>query len=177
MTRRTTQILLLLLALCALSAVFADTLYKWVDDQGNVHYSDKPQPGATKVHLPKPTTYSPPTVDVSTPPPSAHPQPITGYTSFEIGSPTPDQVFWNVQSITVTLSAQPGLHQGDQVSITLDDKTVGPAESMTASFDNLDRGEHTVHATLTETDGSTMVAKPVTFYIQKGTVKGLKKVH
>ena len=31
----------------------ADTLYKWVDDQGNVHYSDKPAPGATKINIPK----------------------------------------------------------------------------------------------------------------------------
>ena len=51
----------LLLCCLAATAVLGDTLYKWVDSQGNVHYSDKPQPGAQKLTLPKATTYTAPT--------------------------------------------------------------------------------------------------------------------
>ncbi|HEV2322127.1 MAG TPA: DUF4124 domain-containing protein [Gammaproteobacteria bacterium] len=165
-------LVLLLCGLAVFSVGFGDSLYKWVDEQGNVHYSDKPHPGATRLHLPKPTTYSAPAVAVpevrndSQPPAQQE-----GYTSFEIASPSPDQVFWNVRSVTVSLSVQPGLHQGDQVTVTLDDKTIGPAAATTVTFNDLDRGEHTVHATLSG-PGGTMIAKPVTFYIQRGT-KGM----
>lgn len=164
---------LLLCGLAVVSAGFGDTLYKWVDEQGNVHYSDKPHPGATRLHLPKPTTYAAPAVAApeirndTQPPPASQP----GYTSFEIAEPQPDQVYWNVQSIVVSLSLQPALHPGDQVTITLDDKTIGPGTATTVTFNDLNRGEHTVHATLSG-PGGTMIAKPVTFYIQRGT-KGL----
>lgn len=165
---------LLVCGLAVLSAGFGDTLYKWVDEQGNVHYSDKPHPGATRLHLPKPTTYAAPTAALPETQNDSHPAPAPqqqGYSSFEIASPTPDQVFWNVQSVTVSLSLQPGLHQGDQVTVTLDDKTIGPGSATTVTFNDLDRGEHTVHATVSG-PGGTMIAKPVTFYIQRGT-KGM----
>lgn len=176
MARTVIRLLLLLLTLSALPAVCADSLYKWVDAQGNVHYSDKPQPGATKLRLPKPTTYAAP--DVAMPSPTADsdtrtPPTESPYTSFEIASPSDEQTFWNVQSVTVTLAVQPGLHPGDTVTITLDDKTRGPISSVSATFDDLDRGEHVVHATLQQAGGGTMIAKPVTFYIQRGTQKGM----
>ncbi len=176
MARTAIRLLLLLLALSALPAVCADTLYKWVDDQGNVHYSDKPQPGATKLHLPKPTTFAPP--DVAMPAKAAgsetqKPPTAAGYTSFEIASPSDEQTFWNVQSVTVTLAVQPALHPGDTVTISLDDKTQGPVNTVSATFDGLDRGEHVVHATLQQARGGTIIAKPVTFYIQRSTQKGM----
>lgn len=182
MTRISLYLTLLLLALFTSLTVLGDTLYKWVDDQGNVHYSDKPQPGATKVHLPKPTTYAAP--DVAAPAAQAAGSegknkraPVArGYNDFEIAAPAADQTYWNVQSVTVTITVQPALHAGDTVTITLDDKSQGPGGSTSATFDGLDRGEHTVHATLTMTGGGTMIAKPVTFYIQRGTKGALSKV-
>ena len=163
---------LLLCGLAVLSAGFGDNLYKWVDEQGNVHYSDKPHPGATRIHLPKPTTYAAPAgaapeTRAANTPASAQPQ-QQGYSLFEISEPEQDQVFWNVQDVTVILSVQPALQPGDQVTITLDDKTVGPTAATTATFSDLNRGEHTVHASLSGPNGS-MTAKPVTFYIQQAT--------
>lgn len=176
MIRTAIRLLLLLLALSILPAVCADSLYKWVDDQGNVHYSDKPQPGATKLHLPKPTTYAAP--NVAMPAPAAGSETdqaptAEAYTSFAIGSPSDEQTFWNVQSITVTLAVQPALHPGDTVTITLDDKTQGPGNSVSATFDGLVRGAHVVHATLQQAGGGAIIAKPVTFYIQQNTQKGM----
>lgn len=177
MTRLSAQLFLLLLALLTLPAVLGDSLYKWVDDQGNVHYSDKPQPGATKVHLPKPTTFSAP--DTAVTPSTAGAEnkakaaaaTAAGYTGFEISSPTADQTFWNVQSVTVTVSVQPALKPGDTVTITLDGKSQGPGQDTSATFDDLDRGEHTVQATLQMAKGGSMSAKSLTFYIQKTTQK------
>ena len=177
MTRISLHLTLLFLTLFALPAVLGETLYKWVDDQGNVHYSDKPQPGATKLHLPKPTTYAAPTTamppQVSGAESKRGNRTAAGYTDFEIAAPGPEQTYWNVQSVTVSLSVQPALHNGDTVTITLDGKSQGPGASTSATFDGLDRGAHTVSATLQMAKGGTMIAKPVTFYIQKATQKSL----
>lgn len=173
MKRVTALIALLLLTAFSLPALSGDTLYKWVDAQGNVHYSDKPQPGASKVHLPTPTTFSAP--DVTAPRGVAsEPQDRSNSVAaptLEITSPTPDETFWNVQSITVTLAAQPELGPGDTVTITLDDKTQGPSSVTSATFTDLTRGTHTVHAVLHQAAGGTISAKPVTFYIQQATQK------
>ncbi|MGH8399705.1 MAG: DUF4124 domain-containing protein, partial [Gammaproteobacteria bacterium] len=53
-------IILLLLAMTTFAQ--ADQVYKWVDAQGNVHYSDKPHPGAQKVKIAPPQSYSAPNI-------------------------------------------------------------------------------------------------------------------
>ncbi len=183
--RRILPLLLVLLSLT--SMVTADPLYKWVDDQGNVHYSDKPQPGAKKLNLPLPSTFTP---AVPAAPPdnpvnsdtrfrnrhsdankSGDGKQATAYSDFVITAPQANQVLWNVTSVSVSVSVKPGLQPGDRVTITLDNKVVGPQEDANASFDDLDRGEHTVSANLQTADGAVLVAQPITFFIQRGTQK------
>ena len=183
--RRILPLLLVLLSLT--SMVSADPLYKWVDEQGNVHYSDKPQPGAKKITLPAPSTFTP----AVPAPPSDNPvnsdtrfrnrhsdgnkagdgKQAATYSNFVIDSPKADDVLWNVTSVTVSVSVQPGLQAGDKVTITLDNQVVGPQEQASASFDGLDRGAHTVSANLQAADGTVLVAQPITFYIQRATQK------
>ena len=169
--RRLIAVFLVFLAIS--SIVAADPVYKWVDDQGNVHYSDKPQPGAKKIRLAPATTFTAPSAAKSVarvaPAQDTRSQQLP-YTDFEITSPEKDAVLWNVTSVAVTVAVTPGsLHDGDQVTITLDGKVQGPMHALTATFADLERGEHTVSASLQETDGTVMIAKPVAFFIQHST--------
>jgi len=167
--RRLLIVLTTLVALLSSIAVAAP-LYKWVDDQGNVHYSDKPQPGAKKITLAPATTFTAPKPATVTPAPARDSQTQQApYSDFEITSPKKDDVIWNLTTVTVTVGVVPaGLHDGDQVIITLDGKVQGPMRSLSATFEGLERGEHTASASLQEADGSVMNAKPVTFYIRHG---------
>lgn len=175
------RIAILLLALTFIShVVAADPLYKWVDEQGNVHYSDKPQPGAKKLKLPQPSTYTAPVPgDVPAYPVTDQAAGAGGqnghgaYTRFEITSPPANGTVWNTTSVTVSVTVEPGLQPGDKVTITLDGKVV-ETEGLSATFDDLERGEHSVSANLRAADGTAMVAQPITFYIQRATQKGLK---
>lgn len=176
MKRPLVHIALVLLSLLVLPAVLGDTLYKWVDAQGNAHYSDKPQPGATKFHVPHAQTYTAPAMAApATDGKDAQNQSAQqgGYSSFAIASPKPEETFNNIQSVTVSVSLQPGLRKGDQVTITLDDQSQGPARSLSATFDDLERGEHTAGATITQADGQVLTAPSIIFYIQQAT----KKMH
>ncbi len=151
----------------------ADTLYKWVDDQGNVHYSDKPAPGAIKIDIPKAPTFTPPQVaqptDGDGKSRDKH-KAFAGYTAMSISSPQDQATFWDVTSMNVSVSLTPALQPGDTVTIAVDG-TAKTVEGASASFDNLDRGQHTVTASIVSGKGNTVNAKPVTFYIQKAIAK------
>jgi hypothetical protein len=162
---------ILILALALMPSMgTADSMYKWVDAQGNVHYSDKPAPGATKIDVPKAPTFTPPQVaapegthregvhrgDASPQGPAA-----SGYTAISISSPQDQQTLWNVPSVTVSVSINPGLQPGDSVTITLDGASK-VVNGTSATFDDVDRGQHTITASV-----GGVTAQSVTFFIQK----------
>lgn len=172
MVRPYARILSLLLCFSVFTAVSGETLYKWVDSQGNVHYSDKPIPGGTKIHLANPGTYTAPAVAMPERPQQNESQAPAqvGYSDFVITSPSAEQTFSNVDSVTVSVSVAPGLKGGDNITISVDGASQGPSGAMSATFSGLDRGQHTASAILIEADGQTISAPPVTFYIQKKAV-------
>jgi len=156
------------------SMVAADPLYKWVDAQGNVHYSDKPQPGAKKIALPKASTFTPPAAAMPPSGSDARRRPDSsdsnqpaeaGYTGISISTPANQDTVWNTDTVTVSVAVAPGLESGDSVTITLDGHTQ-TVQGTSATFSGLDRGPHTVTA---EVGG--IKANPVTFYIQKTSIK------
>lgn len=160
-----TRILFLSLALTVALAASGDPVYKWVDDQGNVHYSDKPQPGAKKITLPASVTYKAPDMGGLRPKPET-PPPASTYSSFVISAPQSEITLLNVTSVTVTVSSTPPLQYGDKITLSVDGQSKGPGDSPSATFDNLDRGEHMVTATLQQANGKTLTATPVKFFIE-----------
>ncbi len=162
------------LILVSLLAVFtfmvsADPLYKWVDEQGNVHYSDKPQPGAQKIVLPKASTFAAPKVVQPAPlPDNSQPQQDGTYTQILVSSPKDQDTLWNTDTATVSVTLTPALQPGDTVTFSVDGKTqtVG---TTSATFNDLERGEHDVTVTVNGR-GGTLTAQSV-FYIQKSVSK------
>jgi hypothetical protein len=172
--KRLTAVFLVFLAVSSMAA--ADPLYKWVDAQGNIHYSDKPQPGAKKIVLPKATTFSAPapatphgtSSDAARGPAASDGSQEPGdggYTSLAISSPHDQDTIWNTDTVTVAVSLAPNLKPGDSVSITLDGQTQSVAGT-SATFSGLERGPHTVSAVV-----SNLKAPSITFYIQKTSIK------
>jgi hypothetical protein len=159
------RLTLFLLCLIVASSSVGGDLYKWVDEKGQVHYSDKPQPGATKMNLPAAQTFASPSAQ---PPPAQ--APVTGLSAvagkIQIVAPENQQVYWNTEAITVSVQVTPDLGQGDTITFTLDDQKQGPLNSLAATFSNLEKGEHHANAVLNRGDGSSVSAGVVTFYIQ-----------
>jgi Domain of unknown function (DUF4124) len=160
-------------------AVQADTVYKWVDDQGNVHYSDHPRPGAEKVQLPKTQTYQPvSTADMPTAAPEASTlAPTTGYKQFAITSPANQATLWYVDQVTVSVSLTPNLRSGDTLTYHLDSLSIGPTTETTVTFKDVPRGEHSVSVTLNAANGASLSASPVIFYVRQKSILGPKPPH
>lgn len=154
--------LLISLAISVGSAQAA--IYRSVDAQGNVVFSDQPGGDAQRIDLPPVPTYSPPTLPPPAPPsqvtPSAPAGP--GYQQFSVLAPTQDQAFWdNSGNVEVTLTLEPALMTGlgHRIIYYLDGSADGEATEQTSMvFHNVERGEHSVSATLVDADGQTVVS-------------------
>jgi len=165
----------LLLLGCSLAA--AQTVYKWVDQDGVVHYSDQPHANAEKMRVPAVQTYrAPPAADSSADaaagvlPPEANTNPYQGCA---IVQPTSDQSLANIDSLTVAVQTDPQLRAGDRVYMTLDGQPLnrGAPTGPTFTLAPVERGTHTLQAVVRDGQGATLCqASGVTFDVHQNSV-------
>ena len=166
-----------LLGLLAAAGVFAEA-YTWTDEQGVVHYSDRPHPGAKTIDLgennrrglsTRPQASAAARDD--TPAESEQPPPSTGYESLEIASPGSEETLWNIEgTLNVRLAITPALRPGHQVRVYFDGT---PQNVSGASFTLLEvyRGEHNLQAEVLDQSGKLMIrSRPSRFYVQQNSV-------
>jgi hypothetical protein len=174
-----TRLLLATVLVAAVPIASSATLYKWVDDQGVVHYSDQPEPGAEKIKVKPAQSYKGGTPRVASAPASASPptagQPVS---HLAIESPTPEQVFINQTGVAVVADVQPGLQSGQQVVFLLDGTPVeglGP-ESTSVTLDQVPRGTHNVAVQVLDERGRVVAtSSSVTFYVREPTLNRAPK--
>lgn len=153
--------------------LLAATLYKWVDAQGVVHYSDTPHEGAEKIQVSGAQTFHSTPVPVP-PPQDANPAPPPaggGYVSCTITAPADGADLFAPEAVDVAVQTVPAMHQGDYVSASLDGRSLGTAEAARFQITQPDRGQHTVRAEVRGGDGTVLcTAAPVSFSVQRPSV-------
>ena len=149
----------------------ATTIYKWVDENGVVHYSDQPHPNAQKLEIEGVQTYSSRAAAVRAPVSTeTQAEAATGYRGCVVAQPQDQQSLTDAHSVFIRVQTDPSLRRGDQVFITLDGKPLngGSATGMSANVSPIDRGEHTVQAQVKDNNGQTACQTPsVTFYVHQ----------
>jgi hypothetical protein len=170
-TVRRGLVALSLLALSGWGA--AATLYKWVDAQGVVHYSDTPHPGAEVIQVSGAQTYHDPPVP-TTPAAAAAPQ-ITNaaYVACSITQPANEAALFAPESVDVSVQSNPALRAGDQLSVQVDGQALAPVseDGLKFQLQAPDRGTHTVRAQIRGADGSVLCDAPaVSFSVQRPSV-------
>ncbi len=155
-------------------------LYKWVDADGVVHYSDQPHDGAEKIKVAKPQTYSapPPPARASVAPLS---RPATGqsaavtqqYTRVSLVSPSNDDVYTNTDGrVGYSLAIEPGLGTGHQIWILLDGQRVDGAGSTDGTLTGVERGTHTLVAEVVDSAGRILgSSESVSFSVNQARLK------
>jgi len=168
------KILFTLMSLACTVAVAA-TVYKWVDEDGVVHYSDQPHQNAQKVELKAPQTYSSP--KTSAPGPAFTPGPKStapAYRSCSVSEPTNEQVFLNTDTVNAGVTIQPTVRPGDTAVVTLDGQPVPgvPANGGQFTISPVDRGTHSIQVVVKDPTGATVCSSPsVTFYVRQPSVQ------
>ena len=148
--------MLLLLVLLAGPVLAGQTVWKWVDESGVTHYSDRPVPGATRMEVSggnHNNAAANGSTDYSGSPSSAQPPANAGpvYSDFEIWKPAEGEVFVNVGGeVTVNVRLSPQLQYGHDLYLYLDGRLMDGFPTDVVSFDLKDvpRGEHTVLAVI-----------------------------
>jgi len=161
-----------LLVLLFAAGAFADA-YTWTDEDGVVHYSDRPHPGAEMVELgefssprTQPAT-SPTPITSNATPPDLKPE----YTSIEIVNPTAEETLWNIETVlNVDLEVTPSLMPGHQIRLYYDGM---PRMVSGTSFQvqQVYRGVHNLQAEIIDSTGKLLIrSRPSRFYVQQNTV-------
>lgn len=176
-----------LLLLAFLLPAYAE-IYRWVDSDGNVVYSDEPHADAETVDLPASTVYTP-VEETDSLKLSPDEENTTELNSPEIPSyqlriitPADDESIWvNNGNVSVTMIVEPDLdtERGDQILVELDGTQVGPAQSETSfQFNNLSRGTHTLAAMVVDSTGTVLTnSSSVTFHLHRTSILNKKQAN
>jgi len=144
-------------------------MYKGLDSEGNVVFSDTPFENAEKI--------TPPSISVIDTPKDKTEKEVVDeksstefkYMSFDIISPTNQQTIRSKSNVTVSLQLKPGLNTEENHSIwvLLDGKPhIENSQNMTSQLSQLDRGAHKIQAQIKNEGGKVIVRTRTTvFYI------------
>ncbi len=172
----------LLLILILPVASYAVT-YRYVDQNGVVHYSDRPIEGAEEVELPGAQTFSDtrprrsvaPTRSTPTQAPAASPTVGTAnYDGFEIIQPAHDTTIWNSGGqVEVVVGLTPSLRTGHRLRLFLDGEQVEKADTTTTLvLDNVERGTHELRGVVEDAAGNPVARTEVnTFHYRQTFIR------
>ena len=162
-------------------------VYKWVNKDGSVSYSDTPQPGAEEIEVKEV-----PTVDLSSDKPlnqlikqkpvvkqptSKPPGPavVSNYESAKIVSPQNNDTIQAGESgnFTVMVKTQPALLDGHKIQLMLNGKPYGrPSPKGFIALRNMYRGSHQIQAQIIGMNNSPLIlTNSVTVHVKRAIVK------
>lgn len=171
-------LLALLLAFLFPASVAAGEIWRWVDEDGSVHYSDRPRPGAERVQIGTPQTFTPPPIPAR-PEPPARPrdtpeEALPGYRRLSIASPSEGEVRWNIGGeLTIELDVQPALASGHELVVYLDGDRVADVPQGPTRFTIREvwRGERRLRVSITDQQGRELASSDtVVFYVQQASL-------
>ena len=170
------RIFFVFIAILAASAVMAQA-YRWVDEDGIVHYSDRPEEGSERVELPSDNARPRPVPAARSAAPrngEANEEEAAGpfrYDTLIISAPAAEETLWNIEGVlTLALDLRPGLQSGHQIRVYFDGE---PRMVRNSSFqiDEVYRGVHNLRAEVVDETGTLLIRSlPNRFYVQQNSI-------
>lgn len=158
-------LLLMLLMVLPPVAIAGDQIWRWVDDEGTVHFSDEYREGAEEVQRRAlPTMQAPPPAPRrDAPPREQRPR----YESLRIASPeTDDVILANDGRIPVVVEVSDSLSTGHRIVILLDGEEV--ARGASATLTDVRRGSYTLQAVIQDQQGREIAAsEAIPFHVRQ----------
>jgi hypothetical protein len=180
MTHKTSLLILAAFSLAIMVSPLAAQVYKIVDKDGNVTFTDKPPAdGAKPMDLPPLSVIETPDYGTAAREKAGAEagdekevplRTLRGYfRDFAITSPLPEESVWRPDGpISIAWSSGRQLMEGMSVHIFLDGQQQATTTSPVVPVSGLDRGEHTVTARIVDLRNRTIAtAQPVTFYVRQ----------
>lgn len=167
-------------ALLTGAGLCAAEVYRSVDAEGNIIFSDTPTEGAEKIEL-KETTVVPSrplprrTERISPDDEDAAAAPFNGYQRLEITAPAEAETIRNQREVNVAVAISPALQAdaGHRLQLYFDDATYGePGTQTSFQLIELERGAHQLRAEILDDSGAVVEASESrTFFIHLHSIQ------
>ncbi|MEQ8857052.1 MAG: DUF4124 domain-containing protein [Pseudomonadales bacterium] len=177
---------IVLATLAGNDAAAATKIYRTVDEDGNVVFTDVPPRNAepeTAVEVETPNSFAPP--DIASEgksvaewlgndgdPEEAEEGTVTSYQSLRIASPANDEPLRdNAGNVSVSAAIEPALGAGHVMQLYLDGKLAETGTTTSFQLSNVDRGTHNIRIAVVDATGSTLISsEPTVFHLQRRSV-------
>ena len=150
-------------------------LYKGLDAEGNVVYSDQPFNNSEKFTPPSLSVIASPKVAPEKKVAEAEEPAEFKYTDFDIVSPKNNETIWDAPQIPVSLGLKPGLNtaEGHTAWLLMDGKViVKNSDSTSLQIGRTDRGAHQLQAQVRDKEGKIVVrSRSIVIHVKNTVVR------
>jgi len=169
---------LILLSTLLVTAASGAPAWTWVDADGQVHFSDRPVPGARQIELAgaqgfgAPAARPAPATAAGAPPTQAATQ--APYRAINISSPEEQQTLWNIgTTLNVQVEMDPPLSAAHRVDLSLDGQRRNlNTASLQMTLSNVFRGTHTLQVVVIDAAGAEVMRSPTrNFNVQQNSIQ------
>ncbi len=151
--------LMIVLYACFLGA---ETVYKTVDEDGNIIFTDKPSEKSEEIKIQDLQTIDNPNPAKYKPGSNQADKTQFKYESFEVTKPESGAgIRSNTGNVSISVSLEPGLRGGHKIILSMDGNEIGTGYS--ASLQNVDRGTHSINAKVIDGNGKTLISTSSSF--------------
>ena len=139
-----------------MTAASGQSIYTWVDENGQRHYSDRSFPGADTIELETAQGFDAPQASRAASEPVEEQDPADLYSTFSIVRPTHQETLWNTGGVlNVAFEVEPSLRPGHRVGLYMDGAltddltTVGQMQ-----LNEVFRGQHILQGVIVDGQGN-----------------------
>ena len=146
--------------------LYAEKVYKTVDEEGHIIFTDKPTENSEEIKLQELKTIKNPNPAKYKPLQNKVPDPDSGsvYKVLLVTNPAEGSgLRSNDGNISISLSLQPSLRSGHKLVITLDGEEISSGNALSVSLQNVDRGTHTIEAKVIDNNGKQLITTSSSF--------------
>jgi Domain of unknown function (DUF4124) len=163
------RLIICLLLLSFIDFAVAETVYKTVDENGNIIFTDKPSKDAEEIKLQKLQTIKNPNPAKYSPSPK-QPKQEALYKTFLVSNPADGAgLRSNSGNVSISLSLQPPLRPSHKMIISMDGKEVSNGSVSSVSLQNVDRGTHNIAASVVDGNGKQMISTSSSFSLLRAS--------
>jgi hypothetical protein len=156
---------------CAAGALQAE-VYRWIDANGNVVFSDQAKPGAERIDVaPLSTINLPSRAPAPESPRRKADTESVSYKKVNITFPEPNATFHSGNgSFIVTTEIEPALSSAHELRLLLNGKVYATGRSGNFAMTHIDRGTHTLQVQIVERDKVIQESPEISFTIHRPSI-------
>ncbi|GJM04848.1 MAG: penicillin-binding protein [marine bacterium B5-7] len=161
--------LLLFISLIVVPVAYAKTVYKTVDAEGNIVFSDVPSEGAEEIKIKEAQAINPPKARSFKLSPPEDSLTKFQYTKLAITSPENDSTIHGGEgNVSITVVLEPELTENDVMALFMDGIEIRSGRDSQFLLENVDRGTHSIYVVVkNEVDKALKRSAKVTFHVRR----------